>query len=134
MSGTFKAQSGIELAVFFSFMMLIFIILSIEASTRMQIIQRNRADLEAERAGGLVATHINNAVSIGDGYSAKFYLPQSLTNSNYFLNISAQTQRLEIIYGDNFTKGFPMLTSNITGLPKAGLNIINNTKGGIYFA
>lgn len=126
-----RAQSGIELAVFFGFMMVLLIILSIEAADRMRIIQNNRNALEAEKAGGIAATNINIAVSVGDGYSSKFFMPYSLSNSNYSINITKEEQWLELTYQDTFTKRFSILTSNVTGAVKYGENRIRNANGEI---
>ncbi len=126
-----RAQSGIELAVLFSFLLLLLIILSFEAANRASVVSRNRDVLEAEKIGDLAATHINIATSVGHGYSAKFYLPYGLTNSNFSIQIYSELQLLDIVYGPNYTRSFQLLTSNVTGVPKQGPNIINNTNGEI---
>ncbi|MEK6843335.1 MAG: hypothetical protein AABY04_02515 [Candidatus Micrarchaeota archaeon] len=128
----FKGQSGIELAVYFSFLMMMLIVLSVETAERTKAIQRSREILEAEKIGELTAANIDIAVSVGDGYSSKFYLPFGLTNSNYSLQIFPSSQRLEMTYSDfNFTKVFTILTNNVTGNPRQGQNIIRNVKGEI---
>ncbi|MFH0971075.1 MAG: hypothetical protein V1835_00760 [Candidatus Micrarchaeota archaeon] len=129
-----KAQSGIELATFFAFLMMILIILTFEAANRTGQVQRNRDYLEAEKVGGIAAEQINIAFSVGDGYVAKFYLPYGLTGSNYSLSISTEEQRLEITYGQNYSRSFPLLTANVTRVPKQGENEISNLKGEIILA
>jgi hypothetical protein len=122
-----KAQSGLELVTYFGFLILLLILFSAEAASRMQSIRRSQDGLEADRVGGIAATNINIAVSVGSGYSSKFYLPFGLSNSNYTINISTGEQRLEIIYGENYTISFPLLSPNVTGSTRQGLNLINNT-------
>jgi hypothetical protein len=128
-----RGQSGIEFAVFFGFLIFFFVIFSIEAADRTSAISRNRMDFDAEKVGGTAATNINIAFSVGDGYSAIFYLPYGLTDSNYTFVIFKPEQRLEIDYGQNYFKTFPLLTSNITGNLTQGMNKIKNSNGGIIF-
>lgn len=128
-----KAQSGIELAVYFGFLLVLLIIFSMESANKTQAIRMSRDSLEADKIGGLASTHINIAVSVGDGYSATFYLPYGLTNSNYTLSIFNEEQRLEIEYGQNIIKAYPLQTSNITNSPRQGQNFIKNIQGEIIF-
>jgi len=132
--GNRKAQSGIELITYFGFLFMLFLVLSLEAASRMGSIQRSRDSFDAQKVGEIAATNINIAYSVGEGYSASFFLPFGLVNSNYSLNISTEEQRLDITYGENFTKSFPLLTSNVTGIPRQGANSINNTRGEIIIA
>lgn len=127
-----KGQSGIELAVYFSFLLMLLIVLSVETADRTKAISRSREILEAQRVGEIAAANIDVAVSVGDGYSSKFYLPFGLTDSNYSLQIFPSSQRLEMIYTDNnFSRIFPILTNNVTGSLKQGQNRIRNVKGEI---
>ncbi|MEK6954573.1 MAG: hypothetical protein AABX01_06180 [Candidatus Micrarchaeota archaeon] len=129
-----KAQAGIELVTYFGFLLLLLILFSAEAASRLNSIRRSQDALEADKAGGIAAININIAVSVGDGYSSKFYMPFGLSNSNYTINITNDEQRLDIIYGENYTKSFPLLTPNVTGGARQGLNLINNTNGEIIIA
>ncbi|MFH1750779.1 MAG: hypothetical protein ABH863_03815 [Candidatus Micrarchaeota archaeon] len=129
-----RAQSGIEFVAFFGFMIMLMIVLSIEAADRMRIIQRNRDILEAERVGSIAAININTAFSVGDGYSSRFFMPYGLLNSDYYINITNEEQRLDVTYGENFTRGFPLLSGNVTGEIAQGENLINNTLGEIIIA
>ncbi|MFH0970979.1 MAG: hypothetical protein V1835_00275 [Candidatus Micrarchaeota archaeon] len=126
-----RGQSGIELATYFGFLIIIFMIFSVEAAYRMGVAQRSRDSLEAERVGGTAATHINIAHSVGNGYSAVFYLPESLSNSYYNISVYTSILRLEIWYSSGFAKSFPLLTGNVTGVPVPGKNLIKNVDGEI---
>ncbi len=128
-----RGQSGIELATFFAFMLMIFIVMSFEAANRTESIQRSQGLMEAENVGEYAATQINIASSVGDGYSAVFYLPFGLTNSNYSIRIIREEQVLEMNFSGGNTYTFPLMSANVTGTPTQGENRIRNENGEIIF-
>jgi uncharacterized protein (UPF0333 family) len=124
-----KAQVSLEIMIYIILLLLMLSIVSFAAINRSQSILTEKTNMDARRVAKLIAIEIDTAVSVGDGYRNEFSLPQYLYNTrNYTITLSPEYQRIYVDWG-NSSYPVPLLTSNITGTPKKGVNIIKNENG-----
>ncbi|MFH1106795.1 MAG: hypothetical protein V1787_02770 [Candidatus Micrarchaeota archaeon] len=109
-----RAQSGIEMAAFSIFLIMLLMVFVGLAQQRQNEVYRGRDSVEAWRIADLVATHINSAVGIGDGYSSQFVLPPSVYGEPYRVEFIQQEQRVVVYYGqENKTASAGVLTADV---------------------
>jgi len=124
-----KAQVSLEIMTYIIILTLMLAIVTFAAINRSNSILTEKINMDARRAAKITAIEINTAVSVGDGYRNEFSLPQYLYNAkNYTITILPEYQRIYVDW-DNRSYSVPLLTSNITGSIKQGINIIKNEHG-----
>lgn len=80
-----------------------------------------------------VAAEINNAVTIGDGYSHKFFLPYYVgETTNYSIAFVPVEQAIEVSWG-NYQCRLLVLSSSVSGTPRQGENLVKNEDGVVVF-
>lgn len=108
-----RAQSGIELATFVGFLILVLMAFSALSMQRQNEVVRARGYIEAQRVSDLVAAHISIASSVGDGYSANFTLPLDLAGQPYFVVAFPSEERVAVVWGpQNASYSSPVTTTN----------------------
>ncbi len=76
-----------------------------------------------------IAFEINEAVRAGNGYERRFYITVDTVSD---FNISVGKYYISLEWGNGKIAYANIITENITGILKKGLNRINNTNGVIY--
>lgn len=85
---------------------------------------------DAQTISDQIASEINLALKVGDGYSRVFFLPEKISNSlDYEVNV--EDYRVVIKWKSGSTQSV-ILTKNITGQIVKGKNLIKNIGGIIY--
>lgn len=122
-----KGQVSLEFMVFFGLLLLITTVASgIALSSTNQINNENTAR-DAKTITRLVATEINIAYEVGDGYSHNFTInPVLMDGSGYNITVLNQTVYLSWRGGTYLT---PVLTYNVAGNFTKGRNLIRNIGG-----
>ena len=127
-----KGQVAIELVTLIGIMLIVLLIFN---SFTFDLQNRNLKQnlyLDAKGVCNILSSEINTATSIGDGYRAKFILPESLIERiDYGISITPSTKTVSITWLDRET-WCGITTSNVTvnNLGK-GNNRIANSKGEI---
>lgn len=126
-----RLQSGIELASFTAFLVMVLTVFVVVAQQRQNEVVRERNGVEAQRIASLVAAHVNTAVSVGRGYSSSFVLPPGIHGYSYSVTVIAQEQRVEVEYGpENRSATAQLLTSDVVAnFSIGGVNSITNDGG-----
>jgi hypothetical protein len=129
--GRQTGQSGIEMAAFTGFLIMILIVFTYMAQERQNDVLRERGYVEAQRIASLVAAQVNTAASIGDGFSSGFLLPPSVYGENYTISIVPAQQRVEVSFGaSSLAASAQILTSNVSAnFNVGGQNQIANNGG-----
>ncbi|MFH1200187.1 MAG: hypothetical protein V1708_03910, partial [Candidatus Micrarchaeota archaeon] len=78
-----SGQSGIEMAAFTGFLIMVLIVFTFFSQQRYNDVLRERGYVEAQRIASLVAAQVNTAASIGNGFSSSFLLPPSVYGEGY---------------------------------------------------
>ncbi len=128
-----KAQSGIELAAFAGFLVIVLMVFAGVSLQRQGEVVRAKSMVEAQRVGEMMAAHITTAVSVGEGYSANFTLPTDLVGQPYYFLSFPQEQRVVVVWGEaNASYSAPVSTSNFQ-LNLTGTSVhVRNEAGVIY--
>ena len=128
-----KGQTAVEMIIYISFVMLMLAVAMISIADREDVLYESRIGISSKTVAESVASEINIALSVGDGYSNSFSLPTTLLGGiNYTIDLDKESQRVYIEWR-NRTLFFPILTSEVTGNPKKGNNTIRNENGAIIF-
>ena len=124
-----KAQASVELIVYVSIMLVIFGVAAVSAGSKQKEIYDERVFAEARNIINSAATEIDEAVSVGDGYSHVFAMPDKILGEvNYTVGIDQYYQNVYIEWsGKNYS--LP-LTSNVNGSFFKGDDKIYN-RGGV---
>lgn len=126
-----KAQISTEFMVYIGILLIIMSFAAFFAIRTSTDLRMESINTDAKRVAGIVATEINTAVEVGDGYSRTFFLPpQAYGNTNYTLDILFQRV---YIFWEGRSYSLPVLAENITGVPIKGYNTIRNRDGVIIF-
>lgn len=124
-----KGQTAVEMIIYIGFMMLILTVAMVSIVDREIILRQERIGMDSKAVAETVASEINIALSVGNGYSHSFYLPDTLFGEvNYTIYIESNAQRVVIDWEDRSTF-LPILTASVTGDPKKGYNKIINQGG-----
>jgi uncharacterized protein (UPF0333 family) len=122
-----RGQISLEFMIFISILLLITAVASFVAVTSYNSAFDENVDRDARTVVGTLATEINIAAEIGDGYSRNFSMPGTLYGYvNY--NISVYGQRAYIDWMNN-RYSLPLLSYNVSGLVKKGGNMVRNING-----
>lgn len=126
-----KGQSGVEFLIYSGLLLLIFSGVVLVVGGRQEMMYKERVSMDAKALSNLLASKVNNAVSVGDGYSHNFSTPRYLHNGeNYSILINPKYQKVYVIWKNNYYSS-PIVTSNITGNFSYGENRIENKGGGV---
>jgi hypothetical protein len=80
-----------------------------------------------------IASEVNTAVGVGNGYERSFYLPLDVNGESYDVSVYAQEQAVTVEWS-GFACRASVLTSQLTGVPHAGLNKVKNNGNVIEFS
>ncbi len=123
-----KAEVSIEFLFLVGIILFIFVIVDVLVGLRIKEINESSISLEAQKIVRSVANEINIATRI-KGYYREFELPKNLPNGeNYSISINKDFRLVEIKW-DNKISVSKILTENITGIVKPGVNRIRNEEG-----
>ncbi len=126
-----KAQISTEFLAYTAILVVIMVFAMFFAITTGNEARTEGINIDAKRIAGIVATEINTAVEVGDGYSHRFFLPQTLrSETNYTLQLM---QQRVYIFWNGRSYSLPVLAGNVTGIPASGYNIVRNINGAIKF-
>ena len=126
-----KAQISAEFMFYISILLIIMSFATFFAIVTGNDLRTESINTDAKRLAAAVATEINTAVEVGDGYSRNFFLPQTVYGSiNYTIDILYQRV---YIYWEGRSYSLPVLAYNITGSPAKGYTTIRNSNGVIVF-
>ncbi|MBI5229636.1 hypothetical protein HY991_05990 [Candidatus Micrarchaeota archaeon] len=135
-----RGQTGIELMVFIGILLVVFVVFMAVANTKREDVERDVGILSAKQVVETASSHINSAVSVGDGYHATFLLPVTLQNGvSYTLQFVPGNQRVYIQWEEKEWSS-PILTSNIHDCTGAcnpfavGENTVENKGGEIWIS
>ena len=123
-----KAQSSIEFILIFTLLLTILAIGTTVAWVRINGISNANKNLEISKILDETSNKINLAFLEGDGFSINLKIPEIVFGQDYTINIYDNNV---VIYFANSTYSKHVLTENITGIPKKGLNTIINRNGEI---
>lgn len=124
------AQVSVEFIAFVTILS-IFLFFTIYHSSNLYS-QLNSARIlkDAQEISDQVASEINLALKVGDGYSRVFSLPNKISNSLDY-EIKVENYRVIVSWKDGLTQSV-ILTENVTGQLNRGRNLIRNIGGKIY--
>jgi len=123
-----KSQASIEYMILLLLFMTAFSIALFFSMNQIQSENMLRIDMEADRIVNEISRKINLVVVEGDGFQANLTLPERILGSNYSVSIQSNFLILAV---ENKTYFKPLLTSNITGTIRKGVNTIYNSNGTI---
>lgn len=127
-----RAQVSMEFMMFFAVMLVMTVVATYVAVKSAADIGVENTNREAKRMAQLVATEVNLAVEVGDGYSHNFTLPgKILGETDYALNV---TDQRAYVFWQNRSYSIPVLVYNISGIINRGPNLVRNEGGVITFA
>ncbi len=124
-----KAQSGVEFIIFISIMLFVFSISYLTFFYEDMSIFEEKSDSMTIRAADKISFEINTALSIGDGYSKQFELPETIMGREYSISVESGLVFVESGKSSAVTH---ILTDNITGQVMPGTNYMKNTDGEIF--
>ncbi len=128
-----KGEINEEFMVYTGVMMFILAVVSFATLSATQGISADNEVADARRVAFLLASEMNLASEIGDGYMHSFELPNLLYGAiNY--SVAFDEARFISIHWYNKTYSLPVLAQNTSGTVKTGRNIISNVNGVIQFA
>jgi hypothetical protein len=82
--------------------------------------------IEAGKTLSMVKSKLETAFLEGDGFSTNFTLPQRIMGFDYSVNISSGFLFIGV---NNSTYSSPLITKDITGVPRKGENALRNSGG-----
>jgi hypothetical protein len=133
MSTLRKSEVSTEFMALVGFIIVIFISFVIVIGLKSQSISDGIIFNDAQRTSDTLANEINFASSI-EGYYREFELPQTLQdNIIYNITIDTNFRYVKVAWGINNVMS-NIITSNVSGSPKPGLNTIRNNGGAITIA
>lgn len=128
-----RAQVAIEAIAIFG--LLLFIGLSFyffEYIRSMQVLEE-RLSMDERRVAYALAGEINTAAIVGDGYSHAFELPDSFqAGIDYSVEVNTSFQEVRVNWSESTLNIASIITSNVSGSPRKGLNTVRNS-GGVVF-
>jgi hypothetical protein len=119
------AETLFVYAILFFFSMIMIVWIFDESSVMLE--ERKRAEIN--RISYDVANIINTAVVEGNGFSINFLVPYDVIGTNYSLYID---DSMLVAEWENRTLITELLTSNISGTLKKGLNVVKNENNQIF--
>jgi hypothetical protein len=126
-----NAQVSVEFMIYVVILLAILVFAAGIAINTGNDILNERIGADAKRVASSLATEINVAVEVGDGYTRMISIPETLAESiNY--TISLGMHRVVISWSDK-SYSLPVIAANITELPRKGDIIIYNRNGVIGF-
>ena len=133
MSTLRKSEVSTEFMALVGFIIVIFISFVIVISLKSQSVSDEILFNDAQKVSDTLASEINFASSI-EGYYREFELPQTLQNSViYNITVDTSFRYVKVAWGINNVMS-NIITSNVSGIPKPGLNRIRNNGGAITIA
>jgi len=126
-----KVQVAIEFMIIFAAFLLALTIIVIASWNNVVNINRSALDFEANRILNLAANRINTAYLEGDGFSIDLAVPEKVGSYEYTLEIEGNMLWLNL---NEMSYHRMLLTSNITGILKKGVNTIRNVEGGVVIS
>ena len=120
------SQTGIELLMFFSIAMLIFLSVYTLVSEKTMQAYGSKANSEAIELSERIASEINTAVSEGDGYSKNITLPDNIFGSGYAVEVDGGSVFVKLYKKNAVSR---IITKNVTGTFVLGNNRISNLGG-----
>jgi hypothetical protein len=127
--GDKKAQVAIELFALVSALVIIFLVITVIERDRNAMIYTQRVEMDGKRVAEVVSTEVNTAVIVGRGYSHRFSLPEFLaSHTGYSVSVNGTHQFAEVSWVGGYYI-MPIITSNVTGNPQIGANIVSNDNG-----
>jgi len=127
-----KGQIAVEFIFYVGIILAILMTVVFVFGSKSKAIYTDKVSMDMQKISELLAEEINIAVSVGDGYSHEFFVPQKAYNGEiYSVIIKPEYYR---VYAEwkNFTYSSSVVTSNITGNFHAGKNKISNSNGVVY--
>lgn len=125
-----KAQVSIEFLILIFILVLVFTFFSSSTTSIKNQLNSIRIQTEARRLVNKIASEINLAVEVGDGYERRFYVENSFAGiTDFSITISNYTISLEWKRGVVYS---PLISSSIQGEIRKGWNVVRNVDGIIY--
>lgn len=126
-----KAQASAEFMAYVVMLLVVLLVAAFIAINTTEDVRTESANNDAKRIAYVVASEINMANEIGDGYTRRFFIPEQLKNGeNFSLNVASQ--RITVSWS-NANYSLPLTASNITGSPIKGYNTMKNIGGVVVF-
>ncbi len=121
-----KSQASVEYVILLLLFMTAFSIAVFFSVNQIQFDNMLRMDMEAGKVVNEISRKINLVVVEGNGFQANLTLPEKILGNNYSVFIQSNFVVLTV---QNKTYFKPLLTSNITGTIKKGMNTLYNSNG-----
>lgn len=126
-----KAQVAIEFMIIFAAFLVALIFVVLAAWNNIANIDKSSIDFEADRILGLIANRINTAYLEGDGFSIGLAVPEKIGVYDYAIGIEENMVWLTV---NEISYSRRLLTSNITGSIRGGMNTLENLNGEIVIS
>ena len=123
-----KLQSSLEFILVFSMLLSVLAIGATVSWIRIYGISEASKNLEISNLLDDIAGKINIAFLEGDGFSINVTVPQNILGKDYSITLYKNNV---VIYFANATYSKSVLTENITGTIRKGINIVTNRDGEI---
>ena len=121
-----KSQASVEYVILLLLFMTAVSIAVFFSVNQIQFDNMLRMDMEAGKVVNEISRKINLVVVEGNGFQANLTLPEKILGNNYSVFIQSNFVVLTV---QNKTYFKPLLTSNITGTIKKGMNTLYNSNG-----
>jgi uncharacterized protein (UPF0333 family) len=121
-----KAQISTEFMLLFIFFVAVLAFSMVYLMQSIQSTSESTLGLEVEKTMSIAKSRIETAFLEGDGFSTNFTLPQQIMGFDYSVNISSGFILIEV---NNSTHSSPLITKDITGVPRKGENSLRNSGG-----
>lgn len=127
-----KGEVNIEFVVFMGIMLIILGVVSIAALNASQGVSADNEVSDARKITYQIASEINFAAEIGDGYRHQFDLPNFIyTGKNY--SIAFDEPGFVAVHWSDRQYSLPILAGQVSGTITNGTNVISNVNGVITF-
>lgn len=121
-----KAQISTEFMLLFMFFIGVLAFSMVYVIQNIQDTSASTLRIEADKTLFMVKSKLETAFLEGDGFSTNFTLPQRIMGFDYSVNISSGFLFMGI---KNDTYSDPLITKDITGVPRKGENVLRNVNG-----
>jgi hypothetical protein len=121
-----KGQISTEFMLLFMFFVGMLAFAMVYVIQNIQDTSASTLRIEADNTLFMVKSKLETAFLEGDGFSTNFTLPQRIMGFDYSVNISSGFLFIGI---NNDTYSSPLITKDITGVPRKGENMLRNING-----
>jgi uncharacterized protein (UPF0333 family) len=124
-----KGEISTEFIFLIGLILIFFVIIIIVVGIKNRDITESMVYTDSQRLSDIIASEINTAARI-NGYYREIDLPSKLVNGeNYSVLINTNFRFVEVVWGEGRGTTSKIVTGNVSGTAKPGVNRIRNSGG-----